>query len=61
MIGCKRGRNNKKNIDYNKLNNKLKNLCILCPRCNSKVNKNREFWKNLLSKMIEEKEGCFYE
>ena len=33
-------------IDYNKQNNSGNNLIALCRACNSKVNSNRNFWKN---------------
>jgi len=38
-------------IDYNRTNNVLLNLITLCGRCNTKVNKNRDFWKNYFSDM----------
>jgi len=31
-------------IDYNKMNNKNKNLICLCRKCNTKVNFNRDYW-----------------
>jgi predicted DNA-binding protein YlxM (UPF0122 family) len=34
-------------IDYNKINCKENNLISLCIKCNSKVNKNRNHWKNI--------------
>ena len=39
-------------IDYDKLNNDIDNLCILCHSCNSKVNKGREFWQQFISKLV---------
>lgn len=35
-------------INYNKKNCNMGNLTILCISCNSKVNKNREYWKDFL-------------
>ena len=35
-------------IDYDKLNNKLRNLCFLCRRCNSRVNHGRDGWRRKL-------------
>ena len=34
-------------IDYDKKNNNLENLTLLCRSCNSKVNFNREYWINI--------------
>lgn len=39
-------------IDYNKKNNIIINLISLCRRCHAKTNYNREFWMNLLKKII---------
>lgn len=39
-------------IDYNKENNDDYNLVTLCLRCNSKVNRNREFYKKLFKIFI---------
>jgi len=36
-------------IDYNKENSGEMNLITLCISCNSKVNKNREYWENYFS------------
>jgi len=38
--------------DYDKKNNGLSNLCILCNRCNSLVNKDRGFWKQNLGGLV---------
>jgi len=42
-------------IDYNKLNSNPENLITLCVSCNSKVNFNREYWKNILNKFMIER------
>lgn len=39
-------------IDYNKKNCKKENLTVLCISCNSKVNKNREYWKEFFIRKI---------
>jgi hypothetical protein len=39
-------------IDYNKQNNKTNNLITLCNKCNSEVNKDREYWKIYFSLML---------
>lgn len=39
-------------IDYNKQNCKENNLASLCCRCNSRVNKNRNHWKNYFQKQL---------
>jgi len=42
-------------IDYNKKNNEPENLITLCKSCHIKTNKNREYWKNCLQKLIKNK------
>lgn len=39
-------------IDYNKKNNTQNNLIVLCTKCNSKVNFNREFWMFKLKELV---------
>ena len=39
-------------IDYNKKNNSLKNLTIVCHSCHSKTNYNRSFWKIILTEKM---------
>jgi len=39
-------------IDYNKQNCKKPNLIILCEKCNSIVNYNRNYWKKILKNRI---------
>jgi hypothetical protein len=39
-------------IDYNKNNCNPINLITLCRICNLRVNKNRDYWKKLLSELI---------
>lgn len=39
-------------IDYDKTNNSLDNLCLLCPKCHCKTNFNREFWSNYIKKEV---------
>jgi hypothetical protein len=39
-------------IDYNKNNNDKNNLITLCFKCNSKANKNREFWKEKYQNLL---------
>lgn len=39
-------------IDYNKSNNTLDNLIVLCRKCNSMVNKNRKFYTKLFKDKI---------
>jgi len=39
-------------IDYNKKNCSMKNLIVLCLKCNSKVNGNREYWKEFFIRKI---------
>lgn len=40
-------------IDYNKQNCKENNLNTLCLRCNSKINRDREYWTNYFNKLYE--------
>jgi len=44
-------------IDYDKTNNKENNLITLCSKCHQKTNKDRIFWKNILSIFLEAKYG----
>ena len=39
-------------IDYNKNNNKERNLITTCHKCNDKVNFNRKYWKRFLKNRI---------
>lgn len=45
---CKKFGKSVHHIDYNKYNNKVNNLMILCIICNSVVNFDREYWKKTL-------------
>lgn len=42
-------------IDYNKRNNKPKNLITLCESCHNKTNFNRKFWITFFKKKMREK------
>lgn len=42
-------------IDYNKSNNDPSNLITLCNSCNSKVNTNRNRWKNYFRNLLKQK------
>ena len=39
-------------IDYNKMNNKPKNLISLCRSCNAEVNSNKEAWIRIFQRKI---------
>ena len=41
---CHKGGNTVHHIDYNKQNNRKENLIILCPKCHTKTNTNRDYW-----------------
>jgi hypothetical protein len=43
-------------IDYNKQNSNPENLITLCNSCHGKTGFNRVYWKNTLTKLIQEKE-----
>lgn len=39
-------------IDYNKLNNNIDNMTLLCDSCHGKTNHNRHFWHRLLKDQL---------
>lgn len=45
-------------IDYNKQNYNEINLITLCGECNTRVNFNRNYWKNYFNILLEEKSGA---
>ncbi len=49
ICGCSQLENGRQldchHIDYDKLNNVLRNLIALCKKCHTKTNYNREYWK----------------
>jgi 5-methylcytosine-specific restriction endonuclease McrA len=49
---CGRYGNQVHHIDYNKKNNNEDNLMCSCRKCNNKVNFNRPYWKEFLSKKL---------
>ena len=44
-------------IDYNKKNSVPENLITLCSACNSKVNYNRDIWKEHFQRLVAERKG----
>ena len=40
-------------IDYDIQNSRAENLITLCCSCNSKVNANREYWKNYFNGVVD--------
>ena len=51
---CKGYGNVVHHIDYNKKNCNTNNLICLCVRCNSKVNFNRRYWKDVCESILAE-------
>lgn len=39
-------------IDYNKMNSTEDNLIAVCNQCNTRANRNREYWKEYYSKLL---------
>ena len=59
LCGCPQIENGRKldvhHIDYNKLNNILKNLIALCKKCHTKTNVNRDYWFAYFMQLISNK------
>ncbi len=43
-------------IDYNKINNNMKNLISLCVKCHAKTNINRDYWENRLTNYMKSRQ-----
>ena len=41
-------------VDYNRMNNNINNLCLLCKSCHQKTNFGRAYWQEFLTKKIRE-------
>jgi len=47
-------------IDYNKKNCDPSNIITVCGSCNSRANKDREYWTKFYREIMNNKYGCKY-
>jgi len=48
-------------VDYDTMNNHIRNLCLLCSRCHPKTNFGRKNWQKMLQEKLSFRFGYVYE